>query len=482
MPIGVCVLEQPPAGLAEQVHDLALLQHREVDGLAGVGGEPRHVRAGDLGEAEAREQRRHEARDLEPEPEAARARIALQVAALGEHRGEPVHGRQREAERVRDLGLRQLGLRAREQPEDVEAARERSHRGFSPRNFLSHVGCVTIRAAFPTASTTRVQIRTDFPRTVRTVEHLWIPLSDGCRLAARMWLPEDAERDPVPAILDAVPVPQGRRHRGGRRRPGTAYFAGHGYARRAARPARQRRRRRAASPTSTPSRRQRDVDEVIAWLAAQPWCSGAVGMIGVSWGGFAALQAAARNPPALRGIVPIHASDDRYADDVHYFGGCVLATDMVHWSTCMAAYVGQPPDPAVVGEGWRERVARAASTRMEPWVATWLAHQRRDDYWRQGSACERYADDRVSRCSRSAAGSDGYRDMVLRMVEHVARAGARADRAVGAHAARRRGAPGPAIGFLQECVRFFDHALKGADERVLRRAGARQLHAGAIGP
>ena len=131
---------------------------------------------------------------------------------------------------------------------------------------------------------------------------------------------------------------------------------------------------------------------MIAWLAEQPWCTGAVGMIGVSWGGFAALQAASRNPPALRGIVPIHASDDRYADDVHYFGGCVLATDMVHWSACMSAYVGQPPDPAVVGEGWRERVGASGSRRWSRGSRTWLAHQRRDDYWRQGSACERYAE------------------------------------------------------------------------------------------
>ena len=90
------------------------------------------VRAGDLGQPQAREQRRHEARDLEPEPEAARARVALEVAALGEHRGEPVDGRQREPERVRDLGLRQLRRLAREQPEDVEAAGERADRGFSP--------------------------------------------------------------------------------------------------------------------------------------------------------------------------------------------------------------------------------------------------------------------------------------------------------------------------------------------------------------
>jgi putative CocE/NonD family hydrolase len=281
-------------------------------------------------------------------------------------------------------------------------------------------------------------------------------MSDGCRLAARVWLPEDAERDPVPAILDAVPYRKG---------DGTAagdaawnrYFAGHGYAG-------VRIDLRGSGDADGliadeySEQEAADVDEAIAWLAAQPWCTGAVGMIGVSWGGFAALQAAARNPPALRGIVPIHASDDRYADDVHYFGGCVLATDMVHWSACMAAYLGQPPDPAVVGEGWREQWAERVDA-MEPWVATWLAHQRRDDYWRQGSACEHY--DRIG-CPVLAVGgwADGYRDMVLRMLEHCP-APVRGLIGPWGHTGPEAGAPGPAIGFLQEVVRFFDHALKG---------------------
>jgi hypothetical protein len=183
-------------------------------------------------------------------------------------------------------------------------------------------------------------------------------------------------------------------------------------------------------------------------------------MIGVSWGGFAALQAAARNPPALRGIVPIHASDDRYADDVHYIGGCLLATDMVHWSTCMATYVGQPPDPAAVGEGWRD-AWRERVERMEPWTATWLSHQRRDAYWRQGSACERYSD---IACPVFAVGgwSDGYRDMVFRMLEGVD-APVRGLIGPWGHTGPEAGAPGPAIGFLQEVVRFFDCALKGSD-------------------
>ncbi len=302
-----------------------------------------------------------------------------------------------------------------------------------------------------------MRVRSEHPRPVRTVEHFWIRLPDGCRLAARMWLPRDAERAPVPAVLDAVPYRKGD---GTEARDATRYpyIAGHGYAC-------VRLDLRGSGDSEgliadeyTVQERD-DVEAVIAWLAEQPWCDGAVGMIGVSWGGFSALQAAARNPPALRGIVAIHASDDRYADDVHYVGGCVLASDMVHWSACMAAYVGQPPDPAVVGEGWRG-AWRERLESLEPWVATWLAHQRRDDYWRQGSACERYAE---IACPVLAVGGwvDGYRDSVLRLVEHV---GAPVRGLIGpwGHTWPERGAPGPAIGFLQEVVRFFDCALKGA--------------------
>ena len=301
-----------------------------------------------------------------------------------------------------------------------------------------------------------IRVRSEHPRPVRTIEHLWIRLPDGCRLAARMWLPQDAERAPVPAVLDAVPYRKGD---GTEARDATRYpyIAGHGYAcvRLDLRGSGDSEGLIADEYTV---QEQEDVEAVIAWLAEQPWCDGAVGMIGVSWGGFSALQAAARNPPALRGIVAIHASDDRYADDVHYIGGCVLASDMVHWSACMAAYVGQPPDPAVVGDGWRD-AWRERLDSIEPWVATWLAHQRRDDYWRQGSACEHYAE---IACPVLAVGGwvDGYRDSVLRLVEHV-RAPVRGLIGPWGHTWPERGAPGPAIGFLQEVVRFFDCALKG---------------------
>ncbi|HWD65152.1 MAG TPA: CocE/NonD family hydrolase [Solirubrobacteraceae bacterium] len=295
---------------------------------------------------------------------------------------------------------------------------------------------------------------------VLVVDNTWIELADGVRLAVRLWLPPDSETAPVPAVLTSVPY---------RKSDGTAigdaawgtYFAAHGFAY-----ARVDIRGSGDSDgvlqDEYSPQEQDDAEQVIDWLARQSWCTGAVGMIGISWGGFAALQMAARHPEALRGVVAIHASDDRYADDVHYVGGCVSAMDMAQWATSMLAYLSQPPDPAVVGEGWREQWRqRLDATPM--FIETWLGHQRRDDYWRQGSACEDY---QAIRCPVFAVGgwSDGYRDMVLRIVEHVS-GPVRGLIGPWGHTSPENGAPGPAIGFLQECIRFFDASLNGAENR-----------------
>ena len=295
-------------------------------------------------------------------------------------------------------------------------------------------------------------------RGVRVIDNTWIELSDGVRLAIRLWLPEDAETRPVSAILDSVPY---------RKSDGTAiwdatwgtYFAARGFAF-------ARVDLRGSGDSSGiledeyTEQEQRDTEQVLAWLAARPWCTGAVGMIGISWGGFAALQMAARHPEQLRGVVAVHASDDRYADDVHYVGGCVSAMDITQWATSMLAYLNQPPDPAVVGSDWRDAwLARLQNAK--PWIEPWLSHQRRDDYWRQGSACEDYG---AIRCPVFAVGgwSDGYRDMVLRVVEHLS-GPVRGLIGPWGHTSPEKGAPGPSIGFLQECVRFFAASLDGAD-------------------
>jgi putative CocE/NonD family hydrolase len=295
-------------------------------------------------------------------------------------------------------------------------------------------------------------------RPVRVLDTEWIELPDGVRLGIRVWLPNGADEHPVSAILDAVPY---------RRSDGTSigdaawgtYFASHGFAF-------ARVDLRGSGDSSGiledeyTEQEQSDNEQVIRWLAEQDWCTGSIGMIGVSWGAFACLQAAARGTEHLRGIVPIHGSDDRYADDVHYIGGCVSGMDMSQWATSMLAYLNQPPDPHAVGERWRELWLERLSG-ATAWIEPWLGHQRRDAYWQQGSACENY--DKI-RCAVFAVGGwgDGYRDMVFRMLENVS-APVRGLIGPWAHLSPEAGRPGPAIGFLQECVRFFAASLDGAE-------------------
>src|SRR5215472_4166267 len=185
------------------------------------------------------------------------------------------------------------------------------------------------------------------PRSIRLVENTYIPLSDGVRVAAKIWLPEDAERHPVPAILEMLPY---------RKRDGTIYrdhrmhpwIAGQGYA--CVRvDIRGSGESEGLLSDEYLAREQQDGVEIVDWLSRQRWCSGSVGMTGISWGGFNSLQVAAHRPPALKAIITLCSSDDRYADDVHYRGGCVLAVDMLQWAVSMLVWNALPPDPAVVG-------------------------------------------------------------------------------------------------------------------------------------
>jgi predicted acyl esterase len=305
-------------------------------------------------------------------------------------------------------------------------------------------------------------VRSEFPHRVRVIRHEWIPMPDGCRLAARIWLPEEAERAPVPAILEYVPY---RKNDGLALRdaPIHHYFAGHGYA-----SVRVDIRGSGDSDGILADEylplEQEDGVEVIRWLGSRPWCSGSVGIIGKSWGGFNGLQIAAHHPPELKAVISVASTDDRYADDVHYMGGCVLAWAMLPWSSTMLAYNGLPPDPAVVGPDWRA-TWRQRLEQTPPYINAWLAHQRRDEFWRQGSVCEDYA---AIRCPVYMVGgwTDSYRNAILRFLEAYP---GPCKGLIGpwGHDYPEDGAPGPAIGFLQEAVRWWDRWLKGVDNGVM---------------
>ncbi len=312
---------------------------------------------------------------------------------------------------------------------------------------------------------------------VAVIDPLWIPLSDGSRLCARLWLPESAHRRPVPAILEYLPY---------RKDDVTAledslihpYFAAHGYA-----GVRVDIRGSGDSDgvlvDEYSEQEHRDALEVIAWLAGQPWCTGAVGMMGISWSGFNSLQVAALRPKALRAVITACSTDDRYDNDVHYLGGVPLGYYLLPWASVMMAFNARPPDPMIVGDRWRELWLERLDGNVDL-AELWLRHQARDAYWRHGSVCEDY--DAIE-CPVLAVGgwADAYVDAIFRMLELMScpRRGL-----IGpwGHQWPQAGRPGPQIGFLQEAVRWWDHWLKGESNGVMDEPMVRAWMPEAVAP
>ena len=296
----------------------------------------------------------------------------------------------------------------------------------------------------------------DLPHRIKKIEHFWITLKDGCRLAARMWLPADAETKPVPAVLEYIPY---RKRDGtrGRDEPMHGYFAGHGYA--AIRV--DMRGSGESDDVLQDEYLQLELDDavqVIDWIVRQPWCDGTVGMMGKSWGGFNCLQVAAMRPKPLKAVLSVCSTDDRYADDIHYMGGCLL-NDNHWWGAIMLGFQARPADPQLFGTGWRDNWLRRLNE-MPFWPAIWMKHQARDGYWRHGSICEDYG---AIQCPVMLVGgwADAYTNAIPRMLEHL-KVPRRGIIGPWAHLYPHDGLPGPAIGFLQEAVKWWDHWLKGA--------------------
>ncbi|MGB3483831.1 MAG: CocE/NonD family hydrolase [Mycobacterium sp.] len=209
-----------------------------------------------------------------------------------------------------------------------------------------------------------------------------------------------------------------------------------------------------------------DLNTVIEWLAAQPWSNGAVGMFGWSYSGFNSLQVAATRPPALKAIVPIYSSDDRYNDDVHYIGGAMRLLDLVDYPSFMVASNAMPPVPSLWAGDWREEWRRRVETN-EPWLFTWREQQRRQPYWQQGSVRPDYA--RITCPTMIVAGwADGYRNNTFRTAAALEDAGTPWKLLIGpwSHMGAENSLPGPWIDLTAEMARWFGHWLRGDDNGV----------------
>lgn len=288
------------------------------------------------------------------------------------------------------------------------------------------------------------------------VRQAGIPMPDGVELAATVYLPDDADREPVPALLEYLPYRKddamlGRDH------DLYAYLARHGYA-----GARVDIRGTGRSGGTLPGgeyteTEQRDAETVIAWLAAQPWCTGAVGMQGISWGGFNAIQVALRRPPALKAILAVDASDDLFHDDVHYIDGLPhldeYALMIDHLNMLPAAPEFRLDDEAL------------ARMDTEPWLISFLAQAQDGPFWRRASLRPDYG--RLTVPAYLIGGwYDGYRDSVPRMLAHGP-APVRVLIGPWNHSYPHNAVPGPAIEWRADAVRWWDHWLKGAENGIM---------------
>ncbi|GAB2843220.1 CocE/NonD family hydrolase [Actinocorallia aurea] len=310
------------------------------------------------------------------------------------------------------------------------------------------------------------EIVTDLPYEVEVREHVLVEMGDGVSVSLKLWLPVAA--GPVPAVLEAMPyrkddVALADDH------VRMAYVAGHGYA-----CARMDLRGSGSSEGVLTGeyhpQEQQDIADVIAWLAEQPWCTGAVGMTGMSWSGCNTLHLAARRPPALKAAISVYSSDDHYGNDVHYMGGAVLAFYLAVWGHVMLSFNARTPDPAVVGDAWRELWLERLEANL-PFSFERVGHQRRDPYWERFSVRD---DPGALEVPMLVVGgwSDAYTESALRLVRDLP--GLRRG-IIGpwGHTWPERAVPGPSIGFLQETVRWWDRWLKDVpngveDEPLLR--------------
>ena len=297
---------------------------------------------------------------------------------------------------------------------------------------------------------------------IREIHHDVILLKQGIRLAYRAWMPVDADQHPVPAILEYLPY---------RKNDGTIVrdeitmtaTAKHGYA--CVRvDIRGTGESEGLFDDEYSEQELSDAEQVIDWISRQAWCDGQVGMVGISWGGFNSLQLAYRQPPALKAIVTLCSTDDRFNEDIHYAGGCLL-NDNLDWASFFWAYAqARCPDPRLVGDGWKEQwLQRLESMPFLP--AKWLAEQTKSNYWKHGSISEDYSRIKIPVYAISGW-ADAYRNTVFRLVEKLS---SPCKGLIGpwAHTYPNIAYPNPKMDYVKESVRWWDRWLKNIDNDIM---------------
>ena len=201
-----------------------------------------------------------------------------------------------------------------------------------------------------------------------------------------------------------------------------------------------------------------DGEVIIDWLSKQSFSNGNVGVFGISWGGFNAIQLAVRQPPALKAIIAVDATEDLYQDDVHFMDG-IMHMDSWEMSQDLDNTRPGAPDYVIDDDNFRNRFD------TEPWMLTYKKQQRDGPFWDRASARDKY--DQIKIPAFHIGGwYDGYRDSLPRMLANV-EAPVKAMIGAWSHAWPHNPYPKPGMEWRNEAVRWFDQFLKGEDTGIL---------------
>jgi putative CocE/NonD family hydrolase len=224
-------------------------------------------------------------------------------------------------------------------------------------------------------------------------KNLMVPMRDGVLLATDLYRPD--QPGPFPVLLTRLPYNKDGQLLSGYFDVLRAVQAGYVVV------AQDTRGRWASDGEFNPFFDEaRDGADTIAWAAAQPWSTGAVGMIGGSYYGATQWTAATEAPEALRAIAPF-VTTDQYYDGWAYQGGAFQLGFNLHWTLMalaaaevtrrMAAGAAGPADFAALVAALDDNDAMFRRlpllglpelAGLAPYYDDWLRHPSYDDYWR----------------------------------------------------------------------------------------------------
>ena len=312
-------------------------------------------------------------------------------------------------------------------------------------------------------------------RRVRELRDLRVPMRDGARLSADLYLPGEDYPERLrsfPTVL--IRMPYGKRE-------AYCYMPAHGrfWARRGYACVIQDVRGRFASEGVFEPYVNETADgwDTLDWVAAQPWCDGAIGMTGESYYGSTQWAVAALGHPNLRCLAPGDVHPDRYAN-VHDGGALSFATAAVwHFEMNHRRYLNH-----FRFDSWHLPLATTdeAAGGRSPWYQNLVAHPSRDRFWDEAMEDIRYEDVTVPMMHwggwydvHTGGTIDGWSWVRTLSRSPEARRGQHLVLGAGDHELSPEfdgfvgRVPVPGLGYAHDRVRrVMDHYLKGEDNDV----------------